>query len=194
MKKITLSLVLFFTVSTVLGQSFMHGAGVTVLVADSKGSDVSVAEGFTYSPRFNFLETESLSISVSMPLSVAISASYNYYSSGGYYSESSSIGFVVNIPLIINLNMGRGSTKENRQKFGYFVGAGFGYHHGDFLIDDYYYGVISESSNSHGPATNAGMRFGVGRMHKNIEVRFSYMKGINDNKPSIFGAACAFNF
>ena len=94
--------------------------------------------------------------------------------------------------------MGRGSTKENRDKFGYFVGAGFGYHHGDFIstyIDAYGYDeTISESINVFGPAANAGLRFGVGRKHQNIEVRFSYMKGLNDKKPNIFGVGCAFNF
>ena len=39
---------------------------------------------------------------------------------------------MINAPLIVNLNMGHGSTKDNTKKFGYFVGAGFGYHHGDF--------------------------------------------------------------
>lgn len=94
--------------------------------------------------------------------------------------------------------MGRGSTKENRKKIGYFVGAGFGYHHGDFLTDAYDQNtgtyVNSYSSNTFGPAANAGIRLGVGRQHKNIEVRLSYMKGINESKPNIFGVAGAFNF
>ena len=181
-------------------QSFMHGVGITVMgstTGQGSNSDIGFGEGFTYFPRFNFLETEALSVSVGIPLVVGISAttsgSYDYYD-----NSSSSIGFILNAPLIVNLNMGRGSTKENRKKFGYFVGAGFGYHHGDFLTDAYDQNtgtyVNSYSSNSFGPAGNAGMRFGVGRQHKNIEVRFSYMKGINENKPNIFGVAGAFNF
>jgi hypothetical protein len=199
MKKITLSLVLFFTAGTVLSQSFMHGAGLTVFVVSPKSGDVSIGEGFTYSPRFNFLETEKLSLSVGIPLSVGVSFSTSVYSNS--YDDDISIGVVLNAPLIVNLNMGRGSTKDNREKFGYFIGAGFGYHHGDFIdiYDDSY------SINAIGPATNAGLRFGVGRKYKNIEVRFSYMKGINENnrigyngivneKPNVFGIACLFNF
>jgi hypothetical protein len=202
MKKIVFSLVLLFTASTVFCQTFMHGAGITVIgstTAKGSNSDIGFGEGFTYFPRFNFVETDALSVSVGIPLVVGFSAttssSYDQY---GYGYDNSSIGFVLNAPLIVNLNMGRGSTKENRQKFGYFFGAGFGFHHGDFLTDTYdpntgdYIG--SYSSNTYGPAANAGIRLGVGRKHKNIEVRFSYMKGINETKPNIFGVAGAFNF
>jgi hypothetical protein len=197
MKKIILSLVLFFTVGTVFSQTFMHGAGVNVIVATADNSDASVGEGLTYFPRFNFIETEGLSVSVGIPLSVAISVSTGYYDS--YYSSyyDASVGLVVNAPLIINLNMGRGSTKENREKFGYFVGAGFGYHHGDFIsVESDLYGdyTFNESVNTFGPAANAGLRFGVGRKHQNVEVNFSYMKGLSDSKPNIFGVGCAFNF
>ena len=194
MKKITLLFALIFTATVGFCQSFMHGAGVTILVGSSQGGDVTVAEGFTYFPRFNFLETESLSVSVGIPLSVGVSAAYSAgYSNSGGFSDQSSIGFVVNAPLIINLNMGRGSTKDNRSKLGYFVGGGVGYHHGDFVTTGYGY-TASESINSFGPAANAGFRIGVGRAHKNIEVRLSYMKGLNENKINLFGIACAFNF
>lgn len=205
MKTIILSAALVLCFSTVFCQSFMHGVGITVIgstTARGGNSDIGFGEGFTYSPRFNFLETESLSVSVGIPLSVGISATtssyYDYY--GNYYSNgSSSVGLILNAPLILNLNMGRGSTKENRQKFGYFVGAGFGYHHGDYLTDGIYdpgtgnY-TDSYSSNTYGPAANAGVRLGVGKQHKNIEIRFSYMKAINENKPNIFGLAGLFNF
>lgn len=202
MKKIIFSLALLFTLSTVFCQSFMHGVGITVIgstTAKGSNSDIGFGEGFTYFPRFNFVETEALSVSVGIPLVVGVSATTSTtYDQYGYGYDNSSIGFIINAPLIINLNMGRGSTKDNRQKFGYFVGAGFGYHHGDFLSDIYdantgnYIG--SYSSNTYGPAGNAGIRLGVGKRHKNIEVRFSYMKGLNENKPNIFGVAGAFNF
>ena len=129
-----------------------------------------------------------------IPLSVAISVSTGYYDS--YYSSyyDASVGLVVNAPLIVDLNMGRGSTKENRDKFGFFVGAGFGYHREDFIMTDDYGYTESISSNGFGPAAHAGLRFGVGRKHQNIEVNFFYMKGLNDSKPNIFGVGCAFNF
>ncbi len=199
MKKIILSVALLFILGSAFSQTFMHGAGITV-IGSSTGGNFSYGEGFTYSPRINFVETEQLSVSAGIPLSIAVSAStYSTYDTYyGYYNDNVSVGFVINAPLIINLNMGRGSTKENRKKFGYFVGAGFGYHHGDFLVDEtdasgYNY-VGSRSLNTFGPAGNAGVRFGVGRKHKNIEVRLSYMKGLNDTKPNVFGLAGLFNF
>jgi hypothetical protein len=200
MKKIILSLAVFLSMSTAFSQSFMHGAGITVLGTSKSrtGSDLSYGEGFTYSPRFNFFETQALSVSVGIPLSFGLSAT-TASTVDAYGDYTSSVGLVVNVPLIINLNMGRGSTKENRQKFGYFVGAGFGYHHGDYLTDGIYdpnTGTYTDtySSNTFGPAANAGVRIGVGRKHKNIEIKLSYMKGINEVKPDIFSIACLFNF
>lgn len=200
MKKILFSVSFVFALSTAFSQSFMHGAGITV-VGSTSGDGFSYGEGLTYSPRFNFIEKENLSVSVGIPLSIAVSAtaSSSYDPYYGTYYDNSSVGFVINAPLIVNLNMGRGSTRENRSKFGYFVGAGFGYHHGDFLADKVdaggysYVGTVSE--NTFGPAANAGVRFGVGRQHKNIEVKLSYMKGITgDLKPNVFGIAGLFNF
>ncbi len=199
MKKVTLSLVILLFASTSFCQSFMHGAGLTVIATSKSrtGSDLSYGEGFTYSPRFNFLEKEAFSVSVGIPLSFGLSTSTGS-SFDTYGNTTTSVGLVLNIPVIVSLNMGRGSTKDNRKKFGYFVGAGFGYHHGDFLTD--YYDpntntyTDSYSSNTFGPAANAGVRIGVGRKHKNIEIKLSYMKGINDVKPDIFALACLFNF
>lgn len=202
MKKIILSASLFLLIHNAFSQTFMHGAGITIIgstTAQGSNSDIGLGEGFTYFPRFNFIETESMSVSAGIPLCVGFSttasSSYDPY---GYGYDNSSIGFILNAPLIINLNLGRGSTKENRNKMGYFFGAGFGYHHGDFLTDRYDQAtntyIDSYSSNTYGPAGNAGIRIGVGRQHKNIEVRLSYMKGINESKPNIFGLAGAFNF
>ena len=201
MKKSILFAALLLMLNSAFSQTFMHGAGITVIgstTGQGSSSDIGIGEGFTYFPRFNFVETESLSLSVGIPLCLGVSTTTSTnYDPYGYY-DNTSIGFVLNAPLIINLNLGRGSTKENRNKMGYFLGAGFGYHHGDFITDRYdpvtdtY--VNSYSSNTYGPAGNAGIRIGVGRQHKNIEIRLSYMKGINESKPNIFGIAGAFNF
>ena len=196
-KKITVSFFLLLISCTAFTQTFMHGAGLTVLIGSAKGGDVSVGEGLTYFPRFNFLENETISVSVGIPVTLGVTASYtNSYNGYDSYSASS-VGFVVNAPLMINLNMGRGSTKENESRHGFSVGVGFGYHHGDFITaendgyDDY---NTSKSTNTFGPAASAGYRIGVGRMHRNIEVRFSYMKGVSKDKASIYGIGAMFNF
>jgi hypothetical protein len=199
MKKVLLSLALVFTASVSFCQTFMHGAGVAILVSSSTGNTTSVGEGFTYSPRVNFLETEDISVSVGIPLSFGISGSYSGdYNNYNGYNANNTLGFVFNAPLIVNLNIGRGSTKENSDKMGYFLGAGFGYHHASFNGDNLdengnYISGISKI-NSFGPQANAGVRIGVGRSYKNIEINLSYMKGVNATMASLYGLACLYNF
>ena len=198
MKKIFCLAIVCFSVTTGFTQSFLHGAGISIFVSKVKGADIAAYGGFTYSPRINFLETESLSLSAGIPLSVGMSGSYSYNSMNGYSSESNSLRFMFNAPLIINLNLGAGSTKENESRFGFFVGGGFGYHYGDFNVvkaDEYGNMYDGDAAlTTYGPAGNVGIRIAVGSHQKNIETRLSYMKGMNENKPSIFGMAALFNF
>ena len=136
MKKIIVAAALFLITDNAFSQTFMHGAGITLIgsnTAKGSNSDIGLGEGFTYFPRFNFVETQTLSVSVGIPLCVGISATTSYSYDPYGYGNGSEIGFILNAPLIINLNIGRGSTKENRKRYGYFVGSGFGYHHDNFL-------------------------------------------------------------
>lgn len=201
MKKFLFAIALLLSIHISFGQSFMHGVGLTAIgstTGEGISSDIGLGWGFTYAPRFNFFETKTLSVSVGIPLSIGISAitSTTYDQNG--ITENGSIDFVFNAPLIVSLNMGRGSSKGNREKFGYFFGAGFSFYRGNFLTDNYNTNTNSYTNtiltNTFGPAGNAGVRFGVGKTHKNIEVRLSYMKGINENKPNIFAIAGLFNF
>ena len=191
MKKTTLSLLLFFVTSTVFCQTFMQGAGVNMLIITPDGGNTSYGQGFVYSPRLNVVENDNLSVSIGIPMSLAFSYSLSDYSNG--YDQNSSVGVLVNIPLLVNLNMGRGSTKENTSKIGYFIGAGGGFHHSDLLIDSYY-DVITVSNNTFGIDANAGLRIGVGQKYRNIEILFSYMKGLGNYKPNIYSLAALFNF
>lgn len=198
MNKLYLLLIAFFSTTFSFAQTFMHGVGVSIFVTKIEATDIATFGGFTYSPRVNFLETESLALSVGIPLSIATSGSYSYNSRNGYYSENNSLRFMFNAPLIINLNVGAGSTKETESRFGFFVGGGFGYHYGDFNVietdEDGYSNETEAAFATYGPAANAGIRIAVGSHQKNIEARLSYMKGINQSKPSIFGMAALFNF
>jgi hypothetical protein len=45
-----------------------------------------------------------------------------------------------------------------------------------------------------GPAGNVGARIGVGHGSHNIEVRFSYMKTLDDSKSNVIGIGGLFNF
>jgi hypothetical protein len=196
MKKITVLIVMVFTGIAGFPQSFMHGAGLNVFVANASGGQTAVNGGISYSPRFNFIEQENISISVGIPFTVGVSGSYsaNYNSQYGS-SSSNTLSVMLNVPMIINLNMGAGATKETEDRFGYFVGAGFGYHYGTYNISDIINGdEVGTKFSTIGPVGNAGVRFAVGRGSHNVEVRLQYMKGINDVKPNIFSAGAAFNF
>jgi hypothetical protein len=190
MKKMSLVIVLSVISSIGFSQSFMQGAGVTIFVATVNNSDPSAVGGFTYSPRFNFAEMENMSLSVGIPLSAGISEYYNSMD-----PEENSLSFMLNVPLMINLNVGAGSTKENESRFGFFIGAGFGYHLGSYNFTDGYDESSSyQAKSSYGPAGNAGVRIAVGNHQKNIEIRLSYLKGIDPTNANVFGVATLFNF
>ena len=200
MKKSLLILVVCVcSAAAAFSQSFMHGVGLNIVVATAPGGKAAVNEGIFYNPRFNFIEQDNMSVSVGVPLtlgaSFSYSASYNSYDGS---SSNSSFSFMANIPVMIDLNMGAGSSKETESRFGYFIGAGFGYHYGSFNLSDAFDyngdGYTTHKTSSVGPAGNAGIRFAVGRGTHNVEVKFQYMKGITDVKPNIFGVGAAFNF
>ncbi|MBI3883295.1 MAG: hypothetical protein HY305_03525 [Sphingobacteriales bacterium] len=199
MKVFLLSIALFLISSISFSQTFMHGAGVSIIVAAPEGSNTSIAPGLTYSPRINFIETESLSVSLGIPLSIGFSGNYSATSSTyGGTKESNTLGLSLQVPLMINLNIGRGATKENKGKVGYFVGTGYGYYQGAYVVtqSDLYGNETKKSIsyNTAGPALNAGVRIGVGRAHKNIEIRLGYLKGVSSTKSDIFSLAALFNF
>lgn len=192
---IILSAVLFIS-SQLRAQSFMHGVGLTLIGGYTGSNSVIFAEGLTYSPRFNFYETEKLSVSAGIPLSIGISSTATSYDlntqSFGY-----SLGFVANIPLMINVNAGRGSTLTNRKKVGYFGGVGIAYNRGDFvsIIEvDQDGNLVNHQEDNIGPQVNGGFRFGIGKKHKNIELRLSFFKALNGSKANVFGIAGLFNF
>jgi hypothetical protein len=195
-KSLLVFVVSMFTTGAAFSQSFMHGAGLNIFVATAPGGKASVNGGVSYSPRFNFIEQDDLSVSVGIPFTVGVSGSYSASYNSSYGSSSSNtLSVMFNAPLLINLNMGAGSTKETKSRFGYFVGAGFGYHYGSYNLSDALdYEDVATKFSTMGPVGNAGVRFGVGSGSHNIEVRLQYMKGINDVKPNIFSAGAAFNF
>jgi len=194
MKKICFFLLLSIVTDPIFSQSFMHGVGTGVFVEKSKGYDPVATAIFTYSPRINLTESDFMSLSVGIPLTVGLSVNYQ---SGNYYSEETGgFNFMANLPLMLNVNLGAGSSKEYEDRFGFFLGGGFGYHFGTQTVyDDYYEGSSSKTGSTYGPAGNIGFRFAVGSHQKNIEARLSYMKGLKENyQADVYGLAALFNF
>jgi hypothetical protein len=203
MKKTVLFFVFATSIYHVSSQSFMHGAGVGFLASNPSPAnvDTKVFATLHYYPQVAFLQTEAFSVSAGIPFTVGLTGSYNagFSSNGGSYEENTLLG-LIQIPLMVNFNGGAGSSKENEQRVGYFIGGGFGYHStgiDELLItDNSGNGVDTKKyyEKGFGPAANAGIRFAVGSHQKNIEARLSYMKGLKGFKPSMFGLNAAFNF
>ena len=194
MKKICFFLLLSIVTAPIFSQSFMHGVGTGIFVEKSKGYDPVATAILTYSPRINLTESDFMSLSVGIPLTIGLSG--NYQSSSYNGEETGSINFMANLPLMLNVNLGAGSSKECEDRFGFFLGGGFGYHFGtQSVYDDYYEESSSKSGSTFGPAGNIGFRFAVGSHQKNIEARLSYMKGLKENyKADVYGLAALFNF
>ena len=197
-KKLIAFSIVVFSCTAAHAQTFMHGAGLNVFVTKVQNLEAQGFGGLEYSPRVTFLETESISLTVGIPISVGFSGSYSstYDSYYGSYTDNS-LKFMFNAPLIINFNVGCGSTKENENRFGAFVGGGFGYHYqtaSGTVYDESGYPIDKASASTFGPAANAGFRIAVGSHQKNIETRLSYMKGLSDNNSNIFGVSVLFNF
>ncbi len=201
MKKTILFFVFIISVYNVSSQSFMHGAGVGFLVSNPSNADTKVFATLHYYPQVAFLQTEAFSVSAGIPFTVGLTGSYNagFSTNGGSYEENTLLG-LIQIPLMVNFNGGAGSSKENEQRVGYFIGGGFGYHSTgieELRVTDPFGNEVDTRKyyqKGFGPAANAGLRFAVGAHQKNIEVRFSYMKGLKEFKLSMLGLNAAFNF
>ncbi|SFD53549.1 Outer membrane protein beta-barrel domain-containing protein [Chitinophaga sp. CF118] len=202
MKKLLLFVAACVASASAFSQSFQHGVGLGIYIDKMEDiEDPRANFAFTYNPRINFLETESMSVSVGVPLTIGFSGSYNAsYSSTGDNYEENTLGYMINAPLMLNLNLGGGSSKKCEKRFGGFIGGGYGYYltnkTNSYTYDEYYNETVKEVGGSTmGPAANAGVRFGVGRhRRKSVEVRMSYYRGMTNYKINVFGVNAAFNF
>lgn len=179
-------------------QSFQHGAGIGFYLDNMVPDNVGIGSGFTYNPRINFAETEATSFSIGIPLTLGYIQ--NGYNSTGNLIQTST-GFMVNAPVMLNFNFGGGASKKSKGHLGGFIGAGYGFHYvssRDYYAYDVFYNALviqSVGGSSRGPAANMGMRIAVGRKRtKNIEIKLSYYRGMNQNKLDLYGIGTAFNF
>lgn len=198
MKKCTLLLTAILFFGGGYAQSFMHGVGTGTLVNTMSQSETGVFGTLMYNPRFTISENETNSLTIGIPLTIGLTGSYSYSS---YYGSESTLRYMINAPLMLDINWGAGSSPEAEDRFGFFFGGGFGFNRGSYVVDEIttidgypYTESVEKNLSTYGPAANAGVRFGVGRRTHNIEILLSYMKGLNENKPNTFGIQGVFNF
>ncbi len=175
----------------------MHGAGLGASINFGSQINKSIPSILTYSPRLNIVDRENMSVSAGVPLSFGFGSDYNLNYENGSADVSNTTTFVVNVPLMFNINLGAGATKSATKRVGFFAGAGFAYQYGSYASQYYDYDnneYLKFNTETLGPAANIGMRFAVGKKQKNIEGRFSYMGSITAYKISAIGIAALFNF
>jgi hypothetical protein len=197
MKKIVLVALLAVSLNSLFAQSFMNGVGFFAGGSTSVNGYSFVEWGATYSPRVNFIENDKFSVSAGIPLGVGLAVgSSNYTDSYGYSNSYSTAGLILDVPLMVNINYGRGSVKvKSRTKapmFGFFGGVGLGLN--EQLLTDDSPGTGASSANL-GPAVNGGVRFGLGKKgSKCIELKGYFMHGVTGAKSNEITGAVLFNF
>ncbi|MBO9729426.1 MAG: hypothetical protein J7623_12390 [Chitinophaga sp.] len=212
MKRILLLAVICLTGLHTFSQSFMHAVGLSVFVDHTSGLRKVTSAAITYSPRYNMMENNRMSVSIGIPLSIGGSGGRGGTTDDGYWIDDVyyytgtttstpevKARWMIDIPLMINLNFGALSTKTNKQTFGFYVGGGFGYHYGPVNLDkiDRYGEHYKDSTmqNSYGPVGNAGLRINFSkRTREGLDLRFSYMKSVSKKQPEIYGITAMYAF
>lgn len=136
---------------------FMHSAGGEAIFELGSTSEFGNTYGFQaiYFPRVSFaFESENAAVSAGIPLGVG----YNYFkyeiNGSNFEIKDYGFGFTLNVPVMADVNIGHGSTKENGRYKGGYAGAGF-----DFRIDKYFTDFFDGRQIYYGPKVHGGMRF-----------------------------------
>lgn len=162
---------------------FNHSLGASLLVAQLQATDdyaAASSSGYagTYSPRLNFLSLgDQLNLSAGTHLSLGFQGSVSS-------REGSSGAFLLDVPVVVELNWGHASCKDYDSNFGFFVGAGYEY----FAAGSTDTGTGSVT----GPVFDGGIRFMV--KERSYSIRGSYMIGMGDTKVNVLGIGAMINF
>lgn len=213
-KYVLLAVVCMFSINA-FSQSFIHAIGLSGFIDHTSYSPKpNIASfGITYSPRFNLMETPKMAVSLGIPLSIGGSGGSGGSSGDGYYIDDQYYYYddedegpevksrwMIDVPVIINLNFGALSSNKNANRVGFFVGGGFGYHYGPVNVDhqdrrgNHY--IDSTNQNLAGPVGNIGIRIRTGPKYSvnGIEVKGSYMRSVTRKQPDVYGITIMYVF
>lgn len=187
-------------------QMFSQAAGVAFfggVMQDSSLAGHYYGYGLTYSPRFNFAvfsPTSSLSLATHVTLGFSLSTNQD----GEFVSNDGTdiqVGYMADLPLLVEYNFGAAATRDAFKRWGFFVGAGYGWHFTQSKIETYDYnygdyGYLKENIQAHGPVFDAGFRFPAGPA--SLGVRFQYQSisnpGYVARMDGIFSCGIEYNF
>lgn len=151
---------------------FHHGVGLGYLGNFASGSSASAIEA-VYHPRITFLHKDNFSVGAGIPLGIG-------------YQFSGDGALLVDVPTMIDVNFGHGSSDENTSTLGGYAGLGFRY------VLNAGFGDNSGTASQYGPGAHAGMRFGIGE-HASLGVGLNYAYDLNFDT-NILGAGILYNF
>lgn len=125
-------------------------------------------------PRFNLKDfNENFSLSISAPISIGIGSSYSAAADELVVKGTEGFGSI-QIPLLLKLNLGNGSTYTTQKDFGFSAGAGFEMNK---------VGIISSSSSANSynkafvlPCISTGFTFMRGNSPMEINIKYSFGK------------------
>jgi len=174
---------IFVTTSNLFAQHFMKGIGANISILTAKINTPSEKYTFMMSvvhlsffPRYNLTESENSSVSVGSPFGVGI----------GILTEAgnaSGIAWGVDVPLVIDYNIGLKSTPDNENSSGGYFGGGFG-----FMYTGWSGGGNSlTKAITYGPLARAGFRFSSSEGKWNTTVGIYFKMGIEKEKFKTFG-------
>lgn len=198
MKKLLLFAAACITCASAFSQSFHQGVALGFYLERMDHVDQLVGSAITYKPEMNFVEVKNLSLSVAVPLSVGYAENYKGY----YYNDEKSFGaassLMVNVPVMVNLNLWGGSSKnKSKEHVGVFLGAGYGFHYVTETTAHDGYGLIVDShagGHSFGMALNAGVRIVVGHSYRSLDLSVSSYSGNDRYNNKSLGIGAMFNF
>jgi hypothetical protein len=175
-KLVVLAMALFANFAGKAQVEFNHSVGGGLYASANSGGGYALV----YSPRLNLTElSDELSISVGSHLGAGLEFSSN--------SRSGSSGsFILDIPVVAELNFGHACSSNSSAGFGGFVGAGFG-----FNKMSYDNGIFSSDRNATGVVINGGFRTNLIR-EQSVTLRVSYMLA-SDGNGDILGLGLTYN-
>ncbi|RFS22729.1 hypothetical protein DVR12_13120 [Chitinophaga silvatica] len=181
MKKAVLLLLSCCTYSIASSQHLMYAIGSSYFIDHANHSKGITSSSIAFSPRYNITEHDYYSLSVGLPINIGAVIDLRSSEDSYDYNYTDKIRMLIDVPVILNFNLGAISSAENTQKVGGFVGAGMAYHLGPVTkirkgqngIDDY----NPTTQGSAGPVINAGIRLNIRQAGINgLEIKGTYMK------------------
>ncbi|MDX1907448.1 MAG: hypothetical protein SF053_10480 [Bacteroidia bacterium] len=153
--------------------SFSHSFGVAYYA-----SSFAAAPGIMYSPRLNFVElNDEMTVSVGTHLGLGLV----------YNSQEGASSFVLDLPLVAEINVGHAANPDTKSSFGGFAGLGFGINkigsQGAFGAD---------YNDAAGLLFNGGIRAII--KEKPVGLRLSYLLNAKEGFENVFSIGLFYTF